>query len=274
MLIKEFRICLPMTVDEYQVAQLWSVAQASKDNTGGGEGVVVLNNEPFANKEDLFKNYSSGQYTHKIYKLKSKVPGIIRKIAPKGALEIHEEAWNAFPYCKTVINNPDYMKEKFSIVIESMHANDNGTQDNIFSLSYDQLKKREVIQIDIVNDKIDPKEYKEKEDPKKFLSGKTGRGQLKTNWIETQKPLMCVYKLVHCEFKWFGLQAKIEKFIQNFERTIFSKFNRQVFCWIDEWYGLTMDDIRKIENEVALELKRQIDQGQVRGDTVEDDDKD
>ena len=33
----------------------------------------------------------------------SKVPRVIRMLAPKGALEIHEEAWNCFPYCKTVI---------------------------------------------------------------------------------------------------------------------------------------------------------------------------
>ena len=30
-----------MTVDEYQVAQLYSVAEASKNETGGGEGVEV-----------------------------------------------------------------------------------------------------------------------------------------------------------------------------------------------------------------------------------------
>lgn len=33
----------------------------------------------------------------------SKVPSFIRLLAPKGSLEIHEEAWNAYPYCKTVI---------------------------------------------------------------------------------------------------------------------------------------------------------------------------
>lgn len=26
---------------------------------------------------------------------------------------------------------------------------------------------------------------------------------------------MCAYKLVTVEFKWFGLQGKVEKFIQN-----------------------------------------------------------
>lgn len=33
-----------------------------------------------------------------------KVPGFIRLIAPKGSLEIHEKAWNAYPYCRTVIS--------------------------------------------------------------------------------------------------------------------------------------------------------------------------
>lgn len=47
MLIKEFRVTLPLTVEEYQVAQLYSVAEVSKNNTGGGEGIEVLKNEPF-----------------------------------------------------------------------------------------------------------------------------------------------------------------------------------------------------------------------------------
>ena len=38
MLIKEFRVILPMSVEEYQVAQLYAVAEASKNETGGGEG--------------------------------------------------------------------------------------------------------------------------------------------------------------------------------------------------------------------------------------------
>ena len=35
------RIVLPLTVDEYQIGQLYSVAEASKHETGGGEGVEV-----------------------------------------------------------------------------------------------------------------------------------------------------------------------------------------------------------------------------------------
>lgn len=47
MLIKEYRVTLPLTVEEYQVAQLYSVAEVSKNETGGGEGIEVLKNEPF-----------------------------------------------------------------------------------------------------------------------------------------------------------------------------------------------------------------------------------
>uniref|UniRef100_A0A8C6UGL2 Phosphatidylinositol transfer protein N-terminal domain-containing protein n=1 Tax=Neogobius melanostomus TaxID=47308 RepID=A0A8C6UGL2_9GOBI len=95
MLIHEFRIVLPISVEEYQVAQLYAVAEASKGETGGGDGVEVLVNEPYQNGDE------KGQYTHKIYHLQSKVPGWIRAFAPKGALEIHEKAWNAYPYCRT-----------------------------------------------------------------------------------------------------------------------------------------------------------------------------
>lgn len=265
MLVKEFRIILPMTVEEYQVAQLWSVAKASKENTGGGEGILVLKNEPFSGKTDLFQNYTSGQFTHKIYKLYSKVPWWIRKLAPKGTLEMHETAWNAFPYCRTIVNNPDYMKENFFIKIESLHVQDNGNLDNAFNLSKDELKKRDVVYIDIANDQIPPADYKEDEDPTKFFSTKTGRGQLKPDWRDTTKPIMCAYKLCTVEFKWFGLQGKIEKFIQTSERRLFTKFHRQLFCWIDQWYGLTMADIRRIEDDVAKELDNDIKGGEVKG---------
>jgi len=38
------------------------------------------------------------------------------------------------------------------------------------------------------------------------------------------------------------------------ERRIFTNFHRQVFCWTDLWYGLTMADIRAIEDKTKHEL--------------------
>lgn len=67
---------------------------------------------------------------------------------------------------------------------------------------------------------------------------------------------MTCYKLVTCEFKWFGLQTRVEGFIQKAERRLFTNFHRQVFCWMDRWHGLTMEDIRAIEDNTKEELDR------------------
>ena len=55
------------------VAQLYAVAEASKNETGGGEGVEVLKNEPYDNVPHLNGKFTKGQYTYKIYRLESKV---------------------------------------------------------------------------------------------------------------------------------------------------------------------------------------------------------
>lgn len=267
MLIKEYRVTLPLTVEEYQVAQLYSVAEASKNETGGGEGIEVLKNEPFDNYPLLGGKYNAGQYTYKIYHLASKVPAFIRLLAPKGSLEIHEEAWNAYPYCRTVITNPKFMKDGFRIVIDSVHVpNDRGEIPNVHELPPEKLKTRDVVHIDIANDPTLPADYKPTEDPTKFKSEKTGRGPLVgPNWKKNVDPVMTCYKLVTCEFKWFGLQTRIENFIQKSERRLFTNFHRQVFCWMDRWHGLTMEDIRAIEEKVKEELDRQRQVGEVRG---------
>ncbi|XP_065333663.1 phosphatidylinositol transfer protein alpha isoform isoform X2 [Cloeon dipterum] len=268
----EYRVTLPLTVEEYQVAQLYSVAEASKNNTGGGEGIEVLRNEPFDNHPLLNGQYSQGQYTYKIYHLASKVPKFIRLLAPKGSLEVHEEAWNAYPYCRTVITNPGYMKENFYIIIESLHLGDTGEQENVHQLPEDRLKQREVVHIDIAHDPVQPSDYKADEDPTKFKSEKTGRGPLVTKtWKNEVTPVMTCYKLVTAEFKWFGLQGRVESFIQKSERRLFTNFHRQVFCWMDRWHGLTMDDIRAIEDETKKELDQQRNVGEVRGMKAETD---
>ena len=103
------------------------------------------------------------------------------------------------------------MKENFVIKVETYHIADRGQQENVHELTPAQLKQREVIHIDIANDKVEQKDYKGDEDPQKFNSSKTGRGPLTTpNWRDEVDPVMTCYKLVTIEFKWFGLQNKVE----------------------------------------------------------------
>lgn len=40
------------------------------------------------------------------------------------------------------------------------------------------------------------------------------------------------------------------------EKRLFTNFHRQLFCWLDKWVDLTMEDIRRMEEET----KRQLDE--------------
>uniref|UniRef100_A0A4W5Q0U4 Phosphatidylinositol transfer protein alpha isoform n=1 Tax=Hucho hucho TaxID=62062 RepID=A0A4W5Q0U4_9TELE len=269
-LIKSARYKLP-TIHTYQVGQLYSVAETSKNETGGGEGVEVLKNEPYE------KDGEKGQYTHKIYHLHSKVPNYVRILAPSTALNIHEKAWNAYPYCRTGKSPNEYMKDNFLIKIETLHKPDMGDQDNVHGLDPEQWKKTEVVYIDIADKtQVDAKDYKTEEDPAIFKSEKTGRGPLGPNWKKelpsnTNSPHMCAYKLVTVNFKWWGVQNKIENFIQKQEKRLFTKFHRQLFCLIDKWIGLTMEDIRRIEEETQKELVEMRVKDPVKGSSASDD---
>ncbi|XP_030237773.1 phosphatidylinositol transfer protein alpha isoform isoform X2 [Gadus morhua] len=227
MIIKEFRVVLPISVEEYQVGQLYAVAEASKNETGGGEGVKVLVNEPYE------KDGEKGQYTHKIYYLQSKVPKFLRVMAPKGSLEVHEKAWNAYPYCRTILTN-EYMGENFFIKIETWHKPDMGQTDNVHGLDPDDWKKAEVIHIDIADrTQVGQKDYKPDEDPATFVSKKTSRGPLGPNWKQ--------------------------------EARLFNNFHRQLFCSLDQWVELSMDDIRRMEEETQKELDKMRAEGEIKG---------
>jgi len=56
------------------------------------------------------------------------------------------------------------------------------------------------------------------------------RGPLIEGWRETDKPIMCSYKVVHASFEVWGLQTKVEDFIQRGIREILLLGHRQAFA--------------------------------------------
>ena len=125
--------------------------------------------------------------------------------------------------------------------------------------------------IDVVRDQ--DQNYVAEEDPTSFMSTKTGRGPLDQDWLETYsadcvgrtmpttegKAVMCAYKLCKVEFRYWGMQSKIERFIHDMAlRNTMLRAHRQAWVWQDEWFGLTMDDIRDFERKTAEELKKKM----------------
>ncbi|XP_032899793.1 membrane-associated phosphatidylinositol transfer protein 2 isoform X1 [Amblyraja radiata] len=261
MLIKEYHIPLPMSVEEYRIAQLYMIQKKSRDETcGEGSGVEIRENRPYNDGPG-----GSGQYTRKVYHIGMHIPSWFRSILPKAALRVEEESWNAYPYTRTRYTCP--FVEKFSIDIETYYKPDSGDQANVFNLSSAEKRQRMLDPIDIVKDPFPPNEYKTEEDPKLYKSIKTGRGPLTDNWIEEckkkpgQMPIMCAYKLCKVEFRYWGMQSKIERFIHDVGlRKVMLRAHRQAWCWQDEWYGLTIEDIRQLEHETQLMLAQKMAQ--------------
>ncbi|KAL7991973.1 hypothetical protein Chor_016229 [Crotalus horridus] len=258
MLIKEYHILLPMSLTEYQVAQLYMIQVTSKksreESSGEGSGVEILSNRPYDDGPG-----GSGQYTHKIYHVGSHIPSWFRALLPKAALQVEEESWNAYPYTRTRYTCP--FVEKFSIEIETYYRPDAGKQTNIFNLNVTERRQRIVDTIDIVRDPISPSEYKIEEDPRLYHSLKTGRGPLGDDWLDSGNsgPFMCAYKLCKVEFRYWGMQSKIEQFIHDVGlRKVMLRAHRQAWCWQDEWIDLTMDDIRRLEEETARMLAQKM----------------
>lgn len=247
----EFRVVMPVSLEEYRVAQMYMVTRMQEQQTSGSEGVEVLVNEPFEDEQ-----FGKGQYTSKIYRMQSKAPSWLAAIAPTNSLLIEEEAWNAFPKCKTILKCPYF--PKFKLTIETMHVADNGQSPNALNLPRSELTSRTVEMIDIASFAQDYWSYVivgDAVDLATFQSAKTGRGLLVPGWQQTCHPVMTAYKLVTVDAPYWGFGYRLEQLVLGGERALFAESHKQCFAWIDEWFGLTFDDVRQLELKINETLK-------------------
>ncbi|KAF0991538.1 hypothetical protein HZS_5060 [Henneguya salminicola] len=253
-LLVEIRIPLPISVNDYHIAQLYAVAEESKRNTGGGEGVQVIKNEPFE-KEGV-----EGQYTYKTYNVENKVPGWARALLPTGCLLFKEHAWNSYPNCRTEYSN-EYLSNRFKILIESKHLPDNGSSENPFNLSNDQLKQRRVVELNICDaSSLDPSVISEKWDPTIVKSEKVCTLPLSKDFAQVANPIMCCYKLYTIIFKIPLLGSSVENKVLSSTQNFLLDFHRKLVCYIDQWTGMTLEELREHERNTEEELKLKINE--------------
>jgi len=226
------------------------IARHSNEQSEKGEGVEVVKNEPC---EDPV--HGKGQFTEKRIHLSKKLPTWIQTVVPN-IFYITEKAWNYFPY--TITEWSCSFIPKFSIHIETRYEDNNGSTPNCLSLNQEELVEREIVYQDIAYDEVPEHKYKEEEDPTKFHSKKTGRGPLQEDWKETSEPIMCSYKVVRVKFEVWGLQTRVESFTHSCVKEILLLGHRQAFAWIDDWYGMSIEDIREYESKMHEETNKKV----------------
>ncbi|KAG7237627.1 hypothetical protein INR49_032073 [Caranx melampygus] len=259
MLMKEYRICMPLTVDEYRIGQLYMISKHSCEQSGGGEGVEVVRNEL-----DIHPQHGPGQLTEKrIYlsRVKLKLPSWAKAFIPR-FFYVTEKAWNFYPYTVSFL-------PKFSIRIETRFENNNGDNDNVSMTESERevfgdtpTPAKSVSFLDILSDPIPEKHYKESEDLRRWHSSKTDRGPLEEGWRDDHKPIMCSYKRVQCSFEVYGFQTKTEDFIHRTIRDILLVGHRQAVAWIDEWHGMGLEEVREYERTMQEKTNSKVKSSQ------------
>ncbi|XP_026807905.1 cytoplasmic phosphatidylinositol transfer protein 1 isoform X2 [Rhopalosiphum maidis] len=249
-LIKEYRICMPLTVDEYHVGQLYMIARHSYEQTENGEGVETIINAPC---EDPV--HGKGQFTEKRIHLSNRLPYWVQAIIPK-LFYIIEKSWNYYPF--TITEYTCSFIPKLSVTIHTKFEDNSGTTENCLGLTGEKLVERIVDFVDVAYDEVSPKHYKEEEDLKFFQSKKTMRGPLPENWKNTTSPIMCSYKVVEASFEVWGIQSKAEEYIQKTIREILLLGHRQAFAWIDDWISMTIADVRTYECEMQRKTNTKV----------------
>ena len=259
-MIVEFRIPLPIQVSDFEIAQLFMITKLQEnvnprfDNTDGHMGISPVSG--------ITVPKAKGQYTLKHYLLASMFPSVVKAVLPKDALYLVEEAWNCHPYCMTVMTNGYFAKDRFRVTVESRYVDEDvdmtwmsdiqGTIENIVNLDPASLKKRERIILDIAK-----REKKESEDITRWHSEKRNIGPLQEGWYEKHSVphIMWCYKTVTITAKYFGLQTIIESLIRKQQEMIFKRSMCQMIVQMDEWDGLTIEDIRVMEEETKKRLE-------------------
>jgi len=242
---------MPLTVEEYKIGQLYMIAKHSLEQSQKGEGVEVVENCPHEDPE-----HGKGQYTEKRIHLNSKLPSWIRSMVPK-IFYVTEKAWNYYPF--TITEYSCSFLPRFSVHILTKYENNNGSTENCLGCSQESLKVRQVDHVDIAMDVCAPHHYKESEDVKIFKSEKTSRGPLEEGWRDDTKPIMCSYKLVEVKFDMmYLLQNRIEEFVHKSVREILLVGHRQAFAWIDDWFDMSIEDVRDFEKKMQEETNEKV----------------
>lgn len=179
---------------------------------------------------------------------------------PTNAKSAQEKTWDLYPFVKQVTIN-DYFKKSCRIEVDTItreHVWGEAEEENVHNLSEEKLKKREIIYIDITEPPTEDENnhHDDDEDPTLFKSIKTDRGPLESNFWTDEKysklPFVCCYKLYVLDFKIFPIQSKIENNVANTLKNAMTKDHRKIFCSIDKWFDLSLEEVRKLKDNLEV----------------------
>lgn len=245
MLVKEYRIPFPATLEDYRIGMLYMISRATEEENSRSpdkKRIDVVKRERYYDQSRGIH----GVYTEKVCHVRAFLPNFIKIFVPESKSILVEKAWNGFPHhCLTTYESP-YLGSTFHLSVESRYVgNDCGELENALGLSEDELAARQVVRLNIGDDSV--LGMTPETDVHKFQSCVADVPVMDREgvWMRGASPVMCCYKVCRLEVSTKGLPGRrVERWGHRHGlQAAFIRYNRQVLCWIDSWLGLSVADV-------------------------------
>ena len=118
--IYEYRIPMPMTLEEYDVGRNFMVSRVNQLEGDGAGGKAV---ELISIEQNNHSVYGVGQHSVKRYNIARRMPAWLRSLAST-PLVLKEDAWNHYPFTQAVLRLP--LLSGFRLRIQTLHLEGTG----------------------------------------------------------------------------------------------------------------------------------------------------
>ncbi|KAI5180975.1 hypothetical protein NEOKW01_1216 [Nematocida sp. AWRm80] len=234
---------LPYTLDEYNVGHLYTTCKVSLREAKKGTKVTIQDNSPL-----VHRTLKECQHTLKHIDFSKKVPGLFRALAPKGALTMTEESFNAFPICKTIYLSGALSEKKFNAHIDTMFFSGYKPAVDPFE-DMPPTEKCEVLDLFHGAQLAENTDLTELKTP-------AGDPLYPPEWEKSAKNVITIFKRVQVDFHLPLIGKRYIGDIIDFMRNIFIQGHQEVVKYHPEWSNLTMEDVRKEEAKTQEELDK------------------
>ena len=257
MRIIEYRIIVPLSIEQCRLGCQYMCAKYQAELSKEGQGYEVFENRTEAD---------GSQFTHKALHFINKAPAALRWALPAKWCVVQEESIDNFPHYVTRYYSKEIARETAGDVTETTHmpyTHGMTIPENTFGLNNSELKKREVLYLDVLNgpkseDDLDLHHFSFADGGvSEMTANHSGNENAIPEWVATYPgPMTLIVKVAKMHFNMWGLQKLAETYcMNNFYTPAYRDMHRYMIKHINEWHNMKDEDVRAVEQRCQQGLK-------------------
>ncbi|EAY17157.1 Phosphatidylinositol transfer protein [Trichomonas vaginalis G3] len=264
MRIIEWRVIVPMTVQQYQIAQIYAVAKKTLEDSNDKEGIERTSSEmrKYNEKDALYSQY--------IYSFANKLPSALRWVLPNTLSTLVEDCYDQFPYQHShfvLKDNEKTLNMTVTTVVSEFQNNEENLIKNDAELyTKEELAKREIHYIDIVNWPTEEEGVKvgEFECPQanieKLPKATVNNKDTLPEWVKEYKgPMVIARKIIRINIDIFAIGGPTEEFIgKQFMPNIYANSHQRMVLTAPSWFDIDLKKAREYESDCYQKVQNML----------------